>query len=246
MAGGNNYPLRGNKATLWEGGTRAASFVHAPFIPNKGSVHRGLIHVSDWVPTLVAAAGGKVEGDIDGVNQWPALSRGLESPRKEMLYNERAVNNGKKTVGAAIRVGDYKLILGEAGKPDGWIKPAKVVDISSAECIFDNCADIFDMALLEEGNFCQPNATLTHDDRRVQLFNLAEDPEERHDLARAHPGIVKKLLNRLHELEKRMIPPDVALEIPEGNPNRFGGVFSSGWCKAEPAKFEDLVNIDVY
>ena len=35
MSGGNNYPLRGNKATIWEGGTRSAAFVHAPHILGK-------------------------------------------------------------------------------------------------------------------------------------------------------------------------------------------------------------------
>ena len=40
-----------------------------------------LIHVTDWLPTLYAAAGGDLaelpEG-IDGVNQWPSLADARE------------------------------------------------------------------------------------------------------------------------------------------------------------------------
>ncbi len=51
--GGNNYPLRGNKATIWEGGTRAISFVHSPTYVKKPGVVNNLFHIVDWYPTIL-------------------------------------------------------------------------------------------------------------------------------------------------------------------------------------------------
>jgi len=40
----------------------------------------------------------------------------------------------------------------------------------------------------------------------------------------------------IEEIFKIYIFPllDVAPEIPAGNPNRFGGVWSTGWCESRP------------
>jgi hypothetical protein len=49
QAGANNYPLRGGKYSLFEGGIRANSFVSGGFLPPavRGTVLHGLLHISD-------------------------------------------------------------------------------------------------------------------------------------------------------------------------------------------------------
>merc|ERR1740128_600074 len=89
LNGGNNFPLRGNKNTLWEGGTRAAAFMHGSMLSRPGRVSRALVHVTDWLPTLVTAAGGDIremeEGDMDGVDQWQQLASGRGENRRRVM-----------------------------------------------------------------------------------------------------------------------------------------------------------------
>ncbi len=56
--GGNNWPLRGNKATVWEGGVRGNGFVSGWGVPEalKNTTYSGLMHVTDWLPTLARIA----------------------------------------------------------------------------------------------------------------------------------------------------------------------------------------------
>ena len=60
-AGSLNYPLRGSKATLYEGGVRSPGFIHAPTIFQKKSYDfKDLFHVSDYFPTLLSMIENKV------------------------------------------------------------------------------------------------------------------------------------------------------------------------------------------
>ncbi|XP_077531163.1 arylsulfatase I-like isoform X1 [Haemaphysalis longicornis] len=106
--GASNWPLRGQKKTLWEGGVRLPAFVWSPLLGARGRVSRDLMHFVDWLPTLYHLAGGNVDdlGSIDGVNQWETLSRGAPSKRRELLLGFSVLTNT-----GAYRSGRYKLVV---------------------------------------------------------------------------------------------------------------------------------------
>lgn len=56
----SNWPLRGVKNTLWEGGVRGAGLVFSPLISKPMRVSTQMMHITDWLPTLYEAVGGKV------------------------------------------------------------------------------------------------------------------------------------------------------------------------------------------
>ena len=54
-----NWPYRGWKTQIWEGGVRVAGFIHSPLLPSKvrGTVSQELYHVTDWLPTIASLTG---------------------------------------------------------------------------------------------------------------------------------------------------------------------------------------------
>jgi arylsulfatase A-like enzyme len=66
---------------------RSAAFVHYSQLQNPGSIHGGLFHSVDWLPTLARLAGAETTKNLplDGIDIWDAIQTGgTTSPRKEI------------------------------------------------------------------------------------------------------------------------------------------------------------------
>jgi len=120
-SGGSNYPLRGNKATTFEGGVRGVGWVGGGWSGvQRQSVSHAMIHVSDWYPTIVHGIAGlsvgiKADGTppLDGISAWPSIVSGVPSSRTEMLLNLIPTGGHPNVPGqGAIRIGKWKLLHG--------------------------------------------------------------------------------------------------------------------------------------
>lgn len=225
-ASGNNYPLRGAKSTVFEGGTRAAAFVYGNGLEKSGYTYNGLLHAVDWNPTIIAAAGGNsgngdvIDNVIDGVNQWDAIRTGGVSRRTELVYNLDDAFFAQQGH-AAIRVGDYKLIQGYPGPFSDWYKPEQMY---KTEITGENENDFYEKLMLED--FKHDRGLFEGDG----LYNLKDDPTEHNDLSNELPHVVDQLKSRLDEYRKSLVPPKAKFPDPKSNPTLYGGYWTPGWC----------------
>lgn len=82
---GNNTPLRGEKGSVYEGGTRVACVATWPGKLKAGR-HDAPVQIIDWMPTLCALAGHQPKQDLkwDGLNLWPQLAEGAPAPTRTL------------------------------------------------------------------------------------------------------------------------------------------------------------------
>ena len=108
----SNAPLRGGKATIYEGGTRVPCVVVWPSKVKPGSRSDAFLSSVDWYPTLLDMTGvtPKETVKFDGVSQKPALL-GLGTPRDTVFCcfpHYAPATGGVPAVW--VRRGDWKLI----------------------------------------------------------------------------------------------------------------------------------------
>jgi arylsulfatase A-like enzyme len=147
---GNNGPFRGEKGSLYEGGTRVPTLVSWP-----GTIAPGkrddAVQIIDWMPTFCGLAGVTVpiEWRLDGINLKDYLLDAKQSVPERVLY---AVAPNWKA--RSVHKGAWKLIEHRGSK----------------------------------------------DNVRYELFNLANDSTEQHNLAEVHPQILQELMTDMERV----------------------------------------------
>lgn len=208
--GSSNWPLRGNKGTLFEGGVRGFAFVWGNMLSKNNFDYSGLMHISDWYLTLVEGIAGLKLGDdvtkeLDGKNMWQAITQDGQSERSDILLQLNPPSTNPPFIGqAAFRSGDWKLITGESACnpnqgipcPTGWVHLNGTIEPP-------------------------PN-----NPNNVWLFNVTADPTERNDVATMHPLVVAQLKECIEVYNSTHIPQLNLPFDPKADPKNFEGIWT--------------------
>ncbi|MDB4474612.1 sulfatase-like hydrolase/transferase [Opitutaceae bacterium] len=153
----SNFPLRGHKGSLYEGGVRVPWAMAWPGVIQPGSVVDTPVITMDILPTIFDAAEEPIpkEWALDGDSLLPLIGASPAAFPKRTLYWRRHGSKGP----IALQDAHWKLL--ERNAPDG--KP--------------------------------------------ELYNLANDVGEQHNLATQHPDVLARLQSKRTRWEAELVEP---------------------------------------
>ena len=184
-----NCNFAGGKGNVYEGGIRVPMLMRWP----AGGLEGGrrfddFVHATDWLPTLLKAVGNEPPSDLklDGVNVLPSLQgeRDTVNPRRFWQWNRYTP---LVTCNAAMRDGDWKLVR-PVIKEAMWTSPEEMQMDRDLEMDPTTFTDILRTP--------EPERQLSGPSP-VELYNLADDPGEEHDLAGLEPDRASRMLTEL-------------------------------------------------
>ena len=114
--GGSNLPLRGAKATLFEGGIRVPCIVRWPGNVTAGSETDAVTCAIDWRATFGEITGYEV-GQTDGQSMLGALKSVTMKQTRTLVWRTGAHQSLDRKSWSAVRRGDWKLVVPPGENP---------------------------------------------------------------------------------------------------------------------------------
>jgi len=250
---GSNAPLRGAKASSYEGGIRVPSFIHSTLLDpsQQGTVDNGLFYIADWTRTIleIAQIDDKLSEGLDGLKQHRMLFHGHASQRTEFISTLDIIPPMFLGEGM-LRMGDFKLIVGWPGIFDGW-EGNDTLAFAHDYDIY-NVVDTVNAQLAGEKRSVEKRGEYNWDFALIaryvmatvgkyQLFNVIEDPFEEHNLVDSHPEKLAELQARYAEHKKDFFMFNIkaaSINTPAGMPENNNGDYVTGWCPDGPANMD--------
>ncbi len=199
-------PLRAGKGSPYEGGIRVPCLVRWPGTVAPGRTEATPVHVVDWFPTLLAAAGAAAPAGhvADGIDLTPLLRGRSLAPRPLYWHLPLYDLRWGATPCAVIRDGDWKLIeyFGDRFDATGHYRPGARLELFH---LGRDLGETTDLAAREPARTADLHAKL-----RTWLRDCGAEipgPNPHHDPARPL-------------LETRTKPPHVAARSFTPAPNR--------------------------
>lgn len=226
----SNYPFRGGKHSVFEGGVRAIAYAWGAQWLGVG-VNRswdGLVHVTDVGLTLLDAAGvaplAPLPGrPISGHSFWAPLRARAASDRAEVIINVDYTAPAQAAI-VMPRNGTHvwKLILGAVGSTVGL--PQLETTWSAWDGTIESPQPGPPAPPTPPAPAAPPAPVWPLYDMRPTLFDLAADPRETHNVSDLFPGVVEELTARIAAWAVRAVPVvENATADPRANPALFNG-----------------------
>jgi arylsulfatase A-like enzyme len=196
--GGSTGGLRGMKSRTWDGGIHVPMIARWPGTIPEGLVNHALASSMDIFPTVLNLAGVSQPDDrlIDGRDIWPLLTSATAESPHEAVFAMHGVRL------MTVRSGQWKLHVHPPQayrQPSGvWLDPRGpdgVTIIAPAE---------------QSQPVAYPGIIGGDEPSAMMLFDLEADPAEQHNVAAAHPDVVRRL---------KALYDDMAAQMPEIKPS---------------------------
>ena len=112
--GASNFPLRGGKGSLYEGGVRVPTYISWPDQIPAGRVMTGLMTGLDLVPTALSAAQAPAASGLDGQDLLPSLrSASVPIPTRPLVWRLNTTCAPLRPELLAVRQGRWKLVVND-------------------------------------------------------------------------------------------------------------------------------------